>query len=209
MIKFLGRLVQALRELRNLGRYAAILEAKSIARRMFVTNSFDGLLSSLGVLLGSYIAGEESIGSYIGAIIGASFSLGFFSGFVATFLSERAERLRELRRTEQAMARPLSDTIYGKAARAVPLYVSIWSGIGAAVLPAVGASPLLLARLGILTASIRTLVFSSAAVMLAELFLIGVYLGRISGENPLVSGLRTAAIGLAAVALFTLIGIAR
>jgi predicted membrane protein (TIGR00267 family) len=175
---------------------------------MFVTNSFDGLLSSLGVVLGNYVSGTTSIDSYIGTVLGASFSLGFFSGVVATYLSERAERLRELKRTEKVMLHSLRGTIYEKAAKLVPIYVAFWSGLGAMVLPLLGISPFIVAKLLDIRADSALLVYASATVMIMELFALGYYLGSISGENKLVSGARMALIGLGSVIFFTIIYVA-
>lgn len=194
-----------LRLYREIAHYAAILRAKEIARRMFVTNSFDGLLSSLGIVLGNYVSGTNSLQSYIGTVVGAAFSLGFFSGVIATYLSERAERLRELRKTERVMLHSLRGTIYEKAAKLVPIYVAVWSGFGAIVLPLLGVSPFLLAYVAGLAVSIHVLVYTSAGIMIAELFGLGYYLGSISGENRLLSGLQMAGIGLGSVLFFTLI----
>ncbi len=188
--------------------YASILRAKEIARRMFVTNSFDGLLSSLGVVLGNYVSGTTSLHSYVGTVLGAAFSLGFFSGVVATYLSERAERIRELKRTERAMLHSLKGTIYERAAKLVPIYVALWSGFGAIVLPMIGLTPFLVALAAGFHVQVHVLVYSSAAIMIVELFALGAYLGRISGENVLLSGTRMAAIGLASVIFFTLLHLA-
>ncbi len=188
--------------------YASILRAKEIARRMFVTNSFDGLLSSLGVVLGNYVSGTTSLHSYVGTVLGAAFSLGFFSGVVATYLSERAERIRELKRTERAMLHSLKGTIYERAAKLVPIYVALWSGFGAIVLPLIGLTPFLVALAAGFHVKVHVLVYSSAAIMIVELFALGAYLGRISGENVLLSGARMAAIGLASVIFFTLLHLA-
>lgn len=193
---------------REITHYASILHAKEIARRMFVTNSFDGLLSSLGIILGNYVSGTTSIESYVGTVVGASFSLGFFSGVIATYLSERAERLRELHRTERVMLHTLKGTIYEKAAKLVPIYVAAWSGFGAMVLPLIGVSPFLAALAMGARVSINVLVYTSATVMIAELFGLGYYLGSISGENKLISGIRMALIGIGSVAFFTFIHIA-
>ncbi len=194
---------------REIVHYASILKAKEIARRMFVTNSFDGLLSSLGVVLGNYVSGTVSLESYIGTVLGASFSLGFFSGVVATYLSERAERLRELKRTERVMLHSLKGTIYEKAAKLVPVYVAFWSGLGAMLLPLIGISPFLAARLlGVNAPNVALLVYASAAIMIIELFALGYYLGSISGENKILSGLRMALIGLGSVIFFTVIHVA-
>ncbi len=193
---------------RDITHYASILHAKEIARRMFITNSFDGLLSSLGIILGNYVSGTTSLESYVGTVVGASFSLGFFSGVIATYLSERAERLRELHRTERVMLHTLKGTIYEKAAKLVPVYVAAWSGFGAIVLPLIGVSPFLVALITGVNTPIHVLVYASAAIMIAELFGLGYYLGSISGENKLMSGLRMALIGIGSVLFFTLIHIA-
>ena len=193
------------RFLKSLREYVEMLNAREIARRMFVTNSFDGLLSTLGIILGNYTYGTTNIESYVGGVVGASMALGLFSGMIATYLSERAERLRELRKTERVMLRSLRGTIYEKAAKLVPVYVAFWSGFGAVVLPIIGIAPFLATLVLGLSLPLSTLVYSSAAIILGELFALGVYLGRVSGENPLLSGARMAAIGLGAVALFTFI----
>ena len=192
--------------LQAMSSYASLLNAKEIARRMFVTNSFDGLLSTLGIILGNYASGTTSLNSYIGGVLGSSFALGFFSGMVATYLSERAERLNELRRTEKVMLHSLRGSIYEKAAKIVPVYVAVWSGLGALILPGIGVSPFIAAKLAGLSVGLTALVAASTAIVLGELFLLGAYLGRISGENVLVSGARMAAIGLAAAAALAVLG---
>ncbi|MET1101721.1 MAG: VIT1/CCC1 transporter family protein [Pyrodictiaceae archaeon] len=193
--------------LRDLSRYASILEAKSIARRMFVTNSFDGLLSSLGVILGGYIAGINNPLAYFAAVGGASVAMGVFSGMIATYFSERAERLRELKETERAMLHRLRGSIYEKAAKIVPVYVALWSGVGATILPLVGATPFLVYHMLGCKYDIGFAVYSSVGVILAEIFALGYYLGRIAGENPLRNGLRLLAIGLSAAMLLTILNI--
>lgn len=192
---------------RELSSYVSMLEARGIARRMFITNSFDGLLSALGVILGNRVYGVSNLHSYVAGVLGASFALGLFSGFIATYLSERAERLRELRRTERAMLHSLKGSVYERAARMVPLYVALWSSFGALVLPSVAVAPFIAALAFGYSVSVDLLAYSSAGIILVELFLLGVYLGKVSGENRLVSGARMALIGVVAVVVFTLLGL--
>ncbi len=200
---FLRRLVDLVRHLRDVPRLASIVGAHSIARRMFVTNAFDGLLSALGIILGLYLAGVQQPLSYIGAVMGGTGVMGVFSGFVATYLSERAERLRELHETEKVMLRSLEGSIYDKAARLVPLYVASWSAFGAVVPPFASLTPFFAA--GLLHQPVALLVSESVSLILAMMFLIGYYLGRVSGENPWVSGARFLAIGASASALLLLL----
>ena len=189
------------RFIRDLSRYVEMLDARSIARRMFVTNSFDGLLSSLGVVLGAYIAGLRDPLTYVGTVLGASFSMGVFSGMIATYFSERAERLRELREMERQMLHDLKGSVYEKAVKLVPLYVAVWSGLGVVLLPALGVTPfLILPAVGV--NQVWVMVYTSVALILAEMFALGVYLGKVAGENPLHNGLKLLGIGgLAALAL--------
>ncbi len=190
--------------LTRISKYAGMLEAKSIARRMFVTNSFDSLLSALGIILGAFIAGVREPQAYVAAVLGASFTMGFFSGVVATYLSERAERARELKELEKHMLHSLNGSIYEKAAKLVPIYVAFWSGVGAIILPVAAVSPfLLLPATGI--TSTRIVVYTSVALILVEMFMLGVYLGRIAKENPLYNGLKLLGIGVTATLVLTLL----
>ena len=196
---FLAKMRAALRAIRDIPRLASIVGAKSIARRMFVTNAFDGLLSTLGIILGLYLAGVTTPQSYLGAVLGGTGVMGVFSGFVATYLSERAERLRELHETERVMVHSLQGSIYERAAKLVPLYVATWSAVGAILLPALSVTPIAACLpLGRVT---PLAVYTSIAVILVSMFAIGFYLGVISGENRLMSGLKFLAIGASAVLL--------
>ncbi len=190
--------------LKNLFRYAEMLDAKSIARRMFVTNSFDGLMSSIGIVLGSYLIGQRDPIAYIAAVIGASVSMGVFSGMVATYFSERAERIRELKKIEKALLHDLRGSVYEKAVKMVPIYVAFWSGIGIVLLPVIGAAPFIFSLLFNLRIDIGILVYSSVAVMIGEMFGLGYYLGKIAHENPLLNGLKLAGIGTAAAIALSL-----
>ena len=186
-------------------KYAEMLNAKEIARRMFVTNSFDGLLTALGIILGSFIAGSRDLNTYFASVGGASLAMGVFSGMLSTYFSERAERLRELHETERVMLRKLSTSIYAEAAKLVPLYVALWSGIGATLLPLVGASPFLFCQYLFGTCDLAATVYTSVAIIISEMFALGYYLGLIGGEKPLLSGLRLAGIGVAAALVLTAI----
>ncbi len=190
------------RIIRDIARLASILDARSIARRMFVTNSIDGLLSSIGVVLGAYVAGARNPLAYIGAVAGAAFSMGFFSGIIGTYLSERAERLRELHHTERVLLHGLRGSIYERAAKLVPVYVALWSGTGAILLPLVMLAPFYIAiAVGSSTVG-PEVVYASTGIGLLELFILGCYLGKIAGESPLLSGLRMACLGLLATLVF-------
>lgn len=192
----LHNLIFFFKELRRLAR---ISDAHSIARRLFVTNSFDGLISTLGIILGGYLGNVEDPATYIYTVAGGMLALGIFSGMIATYLSERAERLRELHETERVMLHKLDDSIYAKVARYVPVYVAFWSGIGALLLPLLTLIPFAVALYLGTDFPLEITIAASTSIALVELFLIGCYLGKISGESKLLNGLKFVGIGLTAV----------
>lgn len=188
------------RLLKEYSRIMEAAEAHEIARRMFVTNALDSLLSTIGILLGTYLLGGKNPLVYYGAVVGGATAMGLFSAFLGTYLSERAERMRELREMEKTVLRSLRGSIYWKAAKIVPLYVALWSSIGVLTLPALCTSPLLAAHAGLL--GLSDAIYLSLALIEAALFGIGCFLGKISGEGMLKSGARMLLIGLAASIMY-------
>ncbi len=199
----LSRLRSFLKELRELVR---ISEAQEIARRMFVTNTIDGLISSMGIILGTYLLGGRDPLIYLGAVVGGNSAMGLFSAFLGTYFSERAERLRELKELEKAMAADLRGSIYWRSSKIVPLYVAAWSSLGMLTLPVLCSSPLLLAHEGLI--SLRYAILASLVLLETAMFLLGSYLGRISGEKWYMVGLRMLLVGLATITLYLLIELA-
>jgi predicted membrane protein (TIGR00267 family) len=184
-----GGLNSILRDLRLLPRYYR--DVRAIARRMFVTNAFDSLLASLGVSVGGFSskANPELLAL---SIIGGGLAMGLFSSVIGVYISERAERLRELRELERSMAKKLDGTIYARLARLIPLYVALWSGLGATTFPLAVASPYLVSGLDLIP--IGEAFYLSIGSGLGLAALLGYYLGGVSGENKLVSTLRLLAL---------------
>ncbi|MHA2277950.1 MAG: VIT1/CCC1 transporter family protein, partial [Candidatus Kariarchaeaceae archaeon] len=71
--------------------YFKITGGGEIARRYFVMNGFDGVLTVFGIILGAFLVGYESPKEIIVPGIGASFAIGI-SGFWIAFLTEQAEQ---------------------------------------------------------------------------------------------------------------------
>src|ERR1700690_1570000 len=83
----------------NLRHYHRVAEVGETARRYFAMNAFDGVLTTLGVLVGSYIGRVRSAHQVIAVGLGAAVAMGI-SGFYGSYLIERAERDRSLRELE-------------------------------------------------------------------------------------------------------------
>ncbi len=179
-----------------------LTHSHGIARRYFVTNGFDGALTMLGLCMGFYISGDVAISVAISACMGAAVALGV-SGVTSAYISEAAERKRELRELEEAMVSQLDESAHGHAARFVPYVIALVNGMAPFIIALAVMMPLLLVRYGV-TLPVNAL---QAAIGLAFfiIFLLGLYLGRISGSSLLWAGTRTLLIALVTAAIILLI----
>ncbi len=187
----LARQIEAIRE------YERITGFWEIARRALANNSFDGVLTMIGVLTGSYLGGIRHAGTVVRVGIAASISIGI-SGFSGAYLAESAERRRELAQLERVSLTNLDGTKLSRAANVAVAIVSLVDGL----------SPLfssLLVLLPFLLASIigNILVSYGLALVigLVSLFGLGAFLGHISERSLLGYGLRTVLAGIVAVAI--------
>ncbi len=170
-----------------------IYRARGIARRYFVTNGFDGALTMLGLLAGFYASGTVPLSAAISGCLGASIAL-FMSGFSSAYLSESAERKKELQELEQAVLRDLEDSDHGQASRYIPVIVALVNGLSPLLLSLLIISPLWFAQQGFFPDVSPFIV--AIILALAVIFLLGIFLGRVSRTYWLWSGLRSLAVAL-------------
>jgi len=88
--------------------YSKITNLWSIARRYFVNNFYDGMLTVLGILLGFFTLilkeGQSSIASHLVILTGMGTSISMFiSGMSGSYLSERAEQNKIKEELDRAM----------------------------------------------------------------------------------------------------------
>lgn len=177
--------------------------AQTIARRYFVTNGFDGALTILGLTMGFYTSENVAIPVVISACLGAAIAL-TVSGLVSAYVSEAAEREKELKELEQAVVRDLEDTAHGRAARLVPFLIAMVNGLAPLLMALLIMMPLWLSQAGILLP--LPPLEASIAVAFMTVFLLGVFIGRVSGQFWLWSGIRTLFIALLTAGLILLLG---
>lgn len=179
-----------------------ITRSQDVIRRYFVVNGFDGALTMLGLIMGFIIGGPAELPLVLGACQGVAIALGV-SGVSSAYISEVAERQRELTRLEGAMAKDLHESAHGQAARWIPLLIALVNGSSPLLLSMIIISPLWLANAGI-ELPVPPLVVS-ISIALIVIFLLGVFLGRISGKSILRSGLQALFVALITAALIFLI----
>ena len=183
--------------------YLQITQMTPIARRYFIKNGFDGSMTVLGIIVGSWIVGVEEPEIIVTAGLAACLAMGV-SGLFGAYMTEKAERKKHLKTVEAAMLTDLSNSILSDASDFVSMYAAFIDGASPVLTAIVSLVPFILTLSGLLT--IWNAYVVSLILTLATLFSLGLYLGRIAKENMLVYGLQTVAAGILIVAIVLLLG---
>ena len=190
----MNRLQEQIQEWRD---YSRISKAGQIARRAFANNSFDGVLTMIGVVMGSFFVGVDDHTVVLVTGLSTALAIGISGGWGA-FLTESAERRAEIDELERVTLSDLQDTRIGKASRMAVVLVAAVDGL----------SPFFAALLVVLPfffvsllPSVDYAYYASIAMALVALFALGIYLGGISKENAIVSGIKTSVAGVVCMAL--------
>ncbi len=178
-----------------------ITHSRDIMRRYFVVNGFDGALTMLGLIIGFLLSGTSDLTIVINVCLGAAIALGM-SGLSSAYVSESAERRRALNKLEKAMIDDLHESAHGEAARGVPLLIALVNGLAPMVMSLFILAPLFLGRAGIPLP--LSPLYAAIVVALLIVFLLGVFLGRISGVSWLRSGIQTLLVAIVTAALIYL-----
>lgn len=174
-----------------------------IARRYFVKNGFDGSMTMLGIIVGAWVVNVTRSEIVVTAGLGACLAMGI-SGVSGAYMTERAERRRDLKNLESAMITKLDDSVINDATRFVSFYAAIVDG-GSPILTAiVSLSPFFFVLHGLL--AVENAYMVSLALTLITLFMLGIYLGKIAKENAMLYGLQTLVAGVATVTIAMLLG---
>lgn len=187
----------------EVGEYLQVTRAPGILRRYFVMNAFDGAMTSLGVTIGSYVTAIDDPRTVMGVILMSGVAMAV-SGFSGTYMTESAERAHSLNELEGAMLVDLEETMYGRASRFVSLFAAIIDGSAPFIASIPCILPFAVALLGWLP--IHTAFYASVAASLVVLFVLGVFLGRISGRSILMSGLKMVVAGIFVAIMALLLG---
>lgn len=179
-----------------------VTRTHGIARRYFVVNGFDGALTMLGIIVGFTFSAADELPLIINACLGAAIAL-TVSGVSSAWVSETAERRRELAELESAMVADLDQSLHGEAVRWVPILIGLVNGAAPLIVSVLILVPLWLATAGV--AMPLSPLYASIAVAMASIFMLGVLLGRIGGTHWLRSGVRTLSIALLTAALIYLL----
>ncbi|MDY6771399.1 MAG: VIT1/CCC1 transporter family protein [Candidatus Nanohaloarchaea archaeon] len=172
-------------------------EVKSISRRYFISNGFDGTLTSIGITVGSFLSGVEAGMTVVTVGIGAAIGLST-SGVWSVWEIEKAEKLSDLKKKEDAMFRDLKDSELMERMKEARVVNALMSGLG----PLIGilgpVSPFVFA--GVFYSMLVATVLSVLIGVLI-LFIFGAYMGKVSRRTWYVAGARMGLAGLFVAAI--------
>jgi predicted membrane protein (TIGR00267 family) len=190
------------RMLKTAREYNDIADIGEIGRRYFAMNAFDGILTIMGVLMGNMGANVSSPHIVLTTGLSTCVAMGI-SGLWGSYLTESAERKRDLDELGSQTLTDLSNSKLGRASRYAVVVIAIIDGL----------SPFLAALLVLIPffiveafPSIQSVYLASLGGALLALFGLGVFLGNISRENLIISGLKTIIAGVLSILIGLLLG---
>lgn len=193
-------ILEAVSYLREYDKLANISE---IARRYFAMNAFDGVLTIIGVLMGNLVAGVNNAQIVLSTGLATSVAMGV-SGLWGAYLTESAERKRDLDELNRVTLSDLSDTRIGRASRAAIFIVAIVDGLSPFLAALVVLLPFIFAR----NLEDLTLVYyTSLGLALLTLFSLGLFLGHISQGKMIIFGLKTVLAGVVSIVISFFLGV--
>ena len=188
--------------LKRFNDFDSLVGISEIARRYFAMNAFDGALTIIGVVMGNLVAGVGNTRIVISTGLSTSIAMGI-SGLWGAYLTESAEREREMDELSRVTLVEMKGTRIGRASRLAVLIVALVDGISPFLTAVIILVPFFFASL---FPSLQTVYFTSLTVALVVLFLLGVFLGRVSGKSWIGFGIRTVLAGIFSILIAFLLG---
>tara|TARA_Y100000310_G_C20682421_1_gene816756 strand:- start:1067 stop:1663 length:597 start_codon:yes stop_codon:yes gene_type:complete len=174
-----------------------------LLRRYFAMNGFDGALTTLGIVFGSYLAGVHEPKIVLFTAMTASVAMAV-SGFWGTYLTEKSERMQDLLHLESKMLINLDNTKLSRAADMASWEASFVNGTSPFLMAIIIATPFLLARYAFI--GLTTAYYAAFALAITILFLLGAFLGRVSNQNIFIMGAKMVAAGAFSILIAFLLG---
>jgi len=191
------------RKLHELREYNNIANIGEIARRYFAMNAFDGVLTIIGVLMGNYAAHVRDAKVVIVTGFSTCIAMGI-SGLWGAYMTESAERKRDLNDLENHTLTDLSNTKIGRASRVAVVVVAVVDGLAPFLAALVVLLPFFFSDL---LADVVFSYYASLGMALAVLFALGAFLGKVSKGNLIISGLKMIGAGLVSILLSYFLGV--
>ncbi|MHA1854163.1 MAG: hypothetical protein ACTSUF_11755 [Candidatus Heimdallarchaeaceae archaeon] len=162
-------------------------EGENILRRYFVMNGFDGALTALGIIVAAIVARPAEPSDLLFMGIGAAIAMGV-SGVWIAYLTERAERTREIKELEAQMISDLNNTKISEANMWTAIIISFVDGFSPFLFSIISISPFFLVLPGWISMNVGYGI--AIGLIFLEIIILGVFLGAISKENKILYALK-------------------
>ena len=188
--------------LQRIREYDNLANIGEIARRYFAMNAFDGVLTIIGVLMGNMVADVEDPRIVVTTGMATCVAMGV-SGLWGAYLTEAAERKRDLDQLSRYTLTELNGTRIGRASRVATVTVALVDGLS----PFLAASIVLIPFFAVgLFPAIIWAYYTSLGMALLTLFSLGLFLGYISRGSLIRYGFKTVIAGVASILISFLLG---
>jgi predicted membrane protein (TIGR00267 family) len=189
-------------KLKRIQEYNQLADIGEIARRYFAMNAFDGVLTIIGVLMGNLTAGVDRPQIVVSTGLATCVAMGI-SGLWGAYLTEAAERKRDLVELSRYTLTDLNDTVIGQASRAAVVVVALVDGLSPFLAALLVLTPFFAAGL---FPAISWAYYTSLGIALLILFGLGLFLGHISRGNLILYGAKTVVAGVISILISSLLG---
>ncbi|MBE9473733.1 MAG: hypothetical protein IMY85_02505 [Chloroflexi bacterium] len=183
--------------------YDKLANISEIARRYFAMNAFDGVLTIIGVLMGNYVAGVNDARIVLSTGLATCVAMGI-SGLWGAYLTESAERKRDLDELSRFTLTDLTNTRIGRASRAAIVIVAVVDGLSPFMAALVVLLPFFIAGNN---EDLAWAYYTSLGLALLALFSLGLFLGRISHGRMIVYGFKTVLAGVVSIVISFFLGV--
>ena len=200
-------------------RYIELSEVIPLIERFFVMNAFDGSLTTLGIIIGSWVGNggftgmpwsfifsSEQIKLVVLVGLATALSMGV-SGIWGSYLTEEAEREKEQHEIEKAMAMTADqkfseDSEIVKAQKFGSKLCALVDGLSPATAAIICLIPFFLA----LAMPLNLVAFgASMSCTFGLLIFLGIFLGKISHKSLGISALKMVGAGIIITLLFIIL----
>ena len=171
-----------------------------IARRYFVMNFFDGIMTAFGLVVGGAAAIGEPL-AIIKAGLGTSLAI-MVSGFFGAYMAEKSERDYEIKELEKHTFGSLKGSVLEKEAQEKSIKLALVDAISPFFGALIPILPFIFTHFGLIP--FNTAVITSLAVTFLLLLILGWYLGRLLNTNPWKNALIFGVGGLLVGLVFTI-----
>lgn len=171
-----------------------------IVRRVFVKNTFDGVITILGILIAFYFAGITDTSIVIISCMGSGIAMGV-SGIFGAYLTESTERNLRVKKLEMHLLKSLKGTKIQEASDKSSIIVALFDGL----------SPVAATLIILMPFFFKDLVGVSSAYLVSFficvnlIIFLGILVGRFGRENMLINVLKMLGAGVTLTIILYLI----